>query len=1167
MLSSKQRKTRNRKIAFGIIGIILIIAISITAILSKNNDKGDIRLASINGDENNQKAVTREPDIVKPENSKQVEIVVAKGGTNKTTLEMSIKDPILWGLGGFYFLYDSFFVDTDLREDWELYNENDQTLIPSTGTTEFEDSTCKARVFIEDNDLKVRVQGLSVGQSKFMVRVRHEDESPEHLCYLSSHQFRVTINVRDDLIPSGAKIVHSNLTERDHEDSAGLVEYGKPTYVVMDNLNNIAKLEVGIEPTNPQTPTPDQEGYVFAYSSRWREWQQTAQSWVTVTCADENSNIFMITPKKAPDKIDGRQAFKIYVYTDSRQSSAGNATDGPFIITGDIVGAQDLVSISMKGLSEDSQTNEKWINKDSAECEVTFSSINGVSGFTKKSVYTSDGVGISDVEQNEQNSEKYTFNLQFTDDNDYNGEEVEVYIPAGKCQIIGTLGASDSRTNQKSNVIKFKVDRKSPVVDNVVAEQNGENIIVTFDITENNKFKSGTNDITGRDNIEWVKIGEQTISRYTLTNVQSNDPKVKKYKLEINNSDKLTGKFDFKLKPDSVAENGIQDVAGNGLVAYRYINDSRVQNKLVVSSAEGPEPTGTPITPTPGTPTTRPTGTPVTPTPVTPTPGVPTTVTPTPGTQVQVQLEFKKESATGEKITPDSSRIVKTNGSVYVKASTNKNGVEAKLKITREGDTAKITENSVSEIQLTEEGKYIVQATTENASSNQYAIYIDKTAPTIAFSKSSDSITEARKMSIEIADNGGEGNISKTAQTGVNANKTYYFWGEEGYTAKDSDFTAQEDQYRGKFLTANTTINVPDKATGKWVLWIKTEDKVGNVKTENKLVDLGENNSEVIVNNLEAGTMNFYTVENENQQTYTAGTFTTKNVKMSLVTRDFAKDKISKETYKIARISKDGKNESYKLLAKTGENFEEKTAEEGKEYTEEVMLTEDGIYTITVSTTSSIDTSKTSTRQYLVKIDKTAPVITINSTENNGLKLNIEDAKYGVGLNASATRFIWARIDKDSNENVTASVNKVLANANMTAKDYLEAMLQNKAKLEQQGIYLAEVEAGEKLELPKVAGKYALYVYAEDKLGNGSIETSKEIKVEKTEEDSSDSIDDNGNPTKDTTKDSGKTTDKTTASKEIPNTGKATGIIAIIGVAVAVAFVSYKKYMKYKKIK
>ena len=231
------------------------------------------------------------------------------------------------------------------------------------------------------------------------------------------------------------------------------------------------------------------------------------------------------------------------------------------------------------------------------------------------------------------------------------------------------------------------------------------------------------------------------------------------------------------------------------------------------------------------------------------------------------------------------------------------------------------------------------------------------------------------------------------------------------------------------------------------------------------------------------------------------------------------------------------------------------------------MLTEDGIYTITVSTTSSIDTSKTSTRQYLVKIDKTAPVITINSTENNGLKLNIEDAKYGVGLNASATRFIWARIDKDSNENVTASVNKVLANANMTAKDYLEAMLQNKAKLEQQGIYLAEVEAGEKLELPKVAGKYALYVYAEDKLGNGSIETSKEIKVEKTEEDSSDSIDDNGNPTKDTTKDSGKTTDKTTASKEIPNTGKATGIIAIIGVAVAVAFVSYKKYMKYKKIK
>ena len=425
-------------------------------------------------------------------------------------------------------------------------------------------------------------------------------------------------------------------------------------------------------------------------------------------------------------------------------------------------------------------------------------------------------------------------------------------------------------------------------------------------------------------------------------------------------------------------------------------------------------------------------------------------------------------------------------------------------------------------------------------------------------------------MSIEIADNGGEGNISKTAQTGVNANKTYYFWGEEGYTAKDSDFTAQEDQYRGKFLTANTTINVPDKATGKWVLWIKTEDKVGNVKTENKLVDLGENNSEVIVNNLEAGTMNFYTVENENQQTYTAGTFTTKNVKMSLVTRDFAKDKISKETYKIARISKDGKNESYKLLAKTGENFEEKTAEEGKEYTEEVMLTEDGIYTITVSTTSSIDTSKTSTRQYLVKIDKTAPAITINSTENNGLKLNIEDAKYGVGLNASATRFIWARIDKDSNENVIASVNKVLANANMTAKDYLEAMLQNKAKLEQQGIYLAEVEAGEKLELPRVAGKYALYVYAEDKLGNSSIETSKEITVDKTEEETVNPADNTEIETEEKqepSKEAGKNTDKTTANKEIPNTGKTTGIIAIIGVAVAVAFVSYKKYMKYKKIK
>ena len=428
-------------------------------------------------------------------------------------------------------------------------------------------------------------------------------------------------------------------------------------------------------------------------------------------------------------------------------------------------------------------------------------------------------------------------------------------------------------------------------------------------------------------------------------------------------------------------------------------------------------------------------------------------------------------------------------------------------------------------------------------------------------------------MNIEIADDGAGNDISKAAQTGVNTNKTYYFWGQEGYTAKDSDFTAEEDQYRGKFLAANTTINVPDKATGKWILWIKTEDNAGNTKTESKLIDLGEETPVIIVEDLEAGTMNFYTVENEKQEKYTAGTFTNKNVKMSLVTRDFTKDKVSKETYSITRISKDGKNESYKILAKaTNGNYEEKTAEEGAKYTEEIILTEDGIYTITVSTTSSVDTTKTSTRQYLVKVDKTAPVITINTTENNGIKINVEDAKYGSGLNASATRFIWARIDRNSQDNVTTSVNKVLGNTNMTAKEYVESMLQNKSKLEGQGIYLTEVEAGEKIEIPKVAGKYVLYVYAEDKIGNSSIETSKEITVDKTEEETVNPADNTEKETEkteekqETSKETGKNTDKTTASKEIPNTGKATGIIAIIGGAVAIAVVAYKKYKKYKKI-
>jgi hypothetical protein len=374
---------------------------------------------------------------------------------------------------------------------------------------------------------------------------------------------------------------------------------------------------------------------------------------------------------------------------------------------------------------------------------------------------------------------------------------------------------------------------------------------------------------------------------------------------------------------------------------------------------------------------------------------------------------------------------------------------------------------------LTEEGKYTVTVHTQDSLGNEgtrkYTVIIDRTVPEVTFPSKNNTSINVKITEENEFDSGIKDSIR-------------YLW-TKNPSLKEADVTkadfygAGEGTYKGSIkITSNSsttaTIKLPeeDGYSGNWYLWVYAEDNAGNVviKAESTVVS-GDNTQGTDREAPIAGEINATYVDgtetkeykfNKNTEGSNEGSYTNSSVTVTLTNGYDSYSAIKSNTATIKKGS------SIVKTISTDEKCE---------------LTEDGTYTITVTTIDGSTNQNKSTATYIVKIDKTAPTITITKADSyeidkyataHKVKINVADTASGV--NTSTLKYAWVESSK-LGKSVTQEILKTAMGSG------------------------TKFTNGDTISTPSgKTGIYELIVYAEDNCGNGKYENFGEFKLDNT---------------------------------------------------------------------
>lgn len=372
---------------------------------------------------------------------------------------------------------------------------------------------------------------------------------------------------------------------------------------------------------------------------------------------------------------------------------------------------------------------------------------------------------------------------------------------------------------------------------------------------------------------------------------------------------------------------------------------------------------------------------------------------------------------------------------------------------------------------LTSEGEYTATLTSTNelgvSGKKQYKIKIDKTAPSVKF-YGIDTYQETGHIQVKITDDG-------ICNSDVNQEKLRYYWTRSKDTPNKGDFEGEHNEYRGTINSVSSIIRGPSDVSGIWYLWVYAEDNAGNASIQGNVKIEGGNISYIDTEAPIAGTLKM-TEETEEKKDYVEGTYTKESVRIKLLSGYDADSGIKSNTYSIKK-----NQATYKT-----------------NLTADTVLTEDGIYTVTVTTIDNQNNQ--STREYTIKIDKNSPTVVASVTNKEDysrqkqLQIKIDDGN-GSGVNSSKTLLKWIGYNPNCYDDIEA-VKQIISEMEGTLED------ENKIKaLEKLGIFIQNQEMNNTnlITTPERAtGIYCLVIQTQDNIGNETIWMSEPLKLDNT---------------------------------------------------------------------
>lgn len=449
--------------------------------------------------------------------------------------------------------------------------------------------------------------------------------------------------------------------------------------------------------------------------------------------------------------------------------------------------------------------------------------------------------------------------------------------------------------------------------------------------------------------------------------------------------------------------------------------------------------------------------------------------------QTPGEIEFRENTEDGEKIEAKENEI-KTKENVWIKIINQGKDpygeVETTFEIRKEENVVAVGNNTIEIVTLTNQGEYELTLTSKRVNKTNpelevenkttYKIIVDKEGPKVVFERKSQDNQKEGQIQVTITDEG-------TAQTGVKEETLRYYWTNGNYKPGKEDFEGESQEgYKGKIEGTKAVIKTPKNESGIWVLWVYAEDQVGNVTIKQERT-IGDNDTVIDNQAPVAGKLEITTLEeNEEEKEYKTektqdeqkeeGENTNKDIKIKLLPGYDSISGVKSNTYKVEKEN----GEKIKIEGKT-------------EFEGEITLTEHGIYKATVTTIDKAQGQNTSTRQYIIKIDKEGPKVTYENTENgeNGSKESIEKVKVRptvvdeAGVENSALKYSWVKFESVEKYNEFQKAEK-------TIEKLKEKMGEGKT-----------FSNGEEISSPEnIEGIYSLFVYAKDKLGNESVSYS-----------------------------------------------------------------------------
>ena len=449
--------------------------------------------------------------------------------------------------------------------------------------------------------------------------------------------------------------------------------------------------------------------------------------------------------------------------------------------------------------------------------------------------------------------------------------------------------------------------------------------------------------------------------------------------------------------------------------------------------------------------------------------------------QTPGEIEFRENTEDGEKIEAKENEI-KTKENVWIKIINQGKDpygeVETTFEIRKEENVVAVGNNTIEIVTLTNQGEYELTLISKRVNKTNpelevenkttYKIIVDKEGPKVVFERKSQDNQKEGQIQVTITDEG-------TAQTGVKEETLRYYWTNGNYKPGKEDFEGESQEgYKGKIEGTKAVIKTPKNESGIWVLWVYAEDQVGNVTIKQERT-IGDNDTVIdnqapVAGKLEITTLEEngeekeYKTEKTQDEQKEEGENTNKDIKIKLLPGYDSISGVKSNTYKVEKEN----GEKIKIEGKT-------------EFEGEITLTEHGIYKATVTTIDKAQGQNTSTRQYIIKIDKEGPKVTYENTENgeNGSKESIEKVKVRptvvdeAGVENSALKYSWVKFESVEKYNEFQKAEK-------TIEKLKEKMGEGKT-----------FSNGEEISSPEnIEGIYSLFVYAKDKLGNESVSYS-----------------------------------------------------------------------------